>query len=172
MLQEIQESRRTLFEYARRAGFLRTDSVNYPNQKVSCNPMISERYRNCNGVVLLGDGVAGCSHYDMNDKSFYDYLDKLVLDTSRANDWNDLGAILIGGDVYHFSRNLGILRQLRIPVFGSYCDGWPEDTVTGTKAERKRKGYHEKSLVVIPCTKEVFLDLDGENILKLHPLLA
>lgn len=58
--------------------------------------------------------------------------------------------MLVGGDRWHFERNMGFLEKQKISIIGRYLDPWDDYDILPLF-----KGY--KDVVVIPETKEVIM---------------
>jgi len=153
-------------EIARRSD---TIYLEHPGRKVSRKPMKSYWYANCNGVVLLDHGVAGMTHYDLEDWDPEEYLPEMINEISRFADAGSLSAVVIGGDTNHFLKNKEILEGYGIPVVGEYCDGWMDDDIIGFRPPGKRAKKMDKHMVVVPETREVIMYSQPVKYLRLSP---
>jgi len=131
----------------------------HPGHIVLREPGSSIQYRDCNGVVLLGDGIAGLTHYSMHAALPEAYLPQL-LDELTPED--GLSAVVIGGDPTHFARIMRFLTDRRIPIVGHYLDSWIEfdyDIPVTDEMVRYLQSKRDdvKTLGIIPQTKEVVM---------------
>lgn len=120
---------------------------------VSSDPMVSEKYLDCNAVVLMGEGYAALSHYPyFPDTSITPetYLQEMIDELTQFIDKRNIYGVLMGGQREHFEENRSILNRKCIPV--------ENGVLMGEKAEW---GY--KNLLVVPESEDVILEVEFKD---------
>jgi hypothetical protein len=162
--------------------------VPYASYCLSDGPMISEDYRDCNGVVILGKNIAALSHFSRfidvksgqppwfgpytvkvwnpNGEINYHEIDpkkyvERMLEQLESIGERKIQAVLIGGDPQHFKINRECLEQRKVQIIGHYLDGWEERNGNFLQT------HSGKNLVVLPSQHEVILYSDNEGYKQL-----
>ena len=164
--------------------------VKYASYDISEEPMFSEDYRDCNGVVLLGHKRAALSHFsriidvesgkpawfgpyttkvyspggetDYHEIDPRKYLEEMFEEMVSQGE-REMQAVLLGGDPTHFEINKKFLEEKRIPIVGQYLDGWKE------RNGEFLKTHSGKNLVVLPTLQEVIMYSNNEGYGQLAP---
>ena len=146
--------------------------VHYPGDSISSGPIYSRGYICCNAVVLLGENIAGLTHYDLRIEPGI-YLNEIVNRMERREQFPNC-AVVVGGDETHFKRNLRILEKRGIPVVNGYLDCWNEvplvtkEIFESLRIKRNKNRFTLKEVLVVPETKEVLVHRSNLDYMKLN----
>ncbi len=143
----------------------RENYVRYPGFTVARGNMYSPGYRDCCGAVLLGPSASAITHYDwmngFNSTPPEVYIPRVLEELSKLTDLR-LKAAAIGGNRKHFNRLIEILEKEKIPVVGTYCDGWGSFGENGEENE-----LSEKTIALDAENNYVFLARQGLSNIQL-----
>ena len=133
--------------------------VAYGKFEISQNLLHSNKYYDCCGLVLLGNGWGVLSHMDIEGyaptrcDSPEKYVNGMVDSLLEKTSLDSIIGIPIGGVSDHLQQIAGVLRGRGVMVENHFSDNYPgSDSLSG---QQKKLVCHERSITVDPATQLV-----------------